>query len=294
MKKFLVFSVIGFFLFSSESLFVQAAPEETLPIGDLIGLRYPVVLAHGIASSDRGGHTAAWGRIPRVLREQGVDVYFGQTDAWGDIASNAGLLKTTVDSILEATGSERVNIIAHSKGGLDARYFIWRYDYGDRVASLVTVSTPHGGSEIADFLYRTRLFQSESARRRLSDISGMFMDVNPDIFSVNQNLTTANMTEFNATVTPDERVFYQAFYSVMNDAADDTLYALSFTFIKNLSGENDGLVNAGSAAWGDNPVRLPGSISHRQMTDQGTEGFPDTKITDIYLDIIRGLARMGF
>jgi triacylglycerol esterase/lipase EstA (alpha/beta hydrolase family) len=249
---------------------------------------------HGIARTDRVRHEDAWGRIPQVFRENGIEVYFGHTDAWGDISSNAELLKAAIDSILENSSHEKVNIIAHSKGGIDSRYFIWKYDYGDRVASLTTISTPHGGSEIADFIYRSGIIHSESTRSRLQDIGRIFGDVNPDMFNVNQNLTTGNMREFNTTVTKDPRVFYQVFYSVMNDSADDSVYSLSYSFLRTISGANDGLVSARSASWGNNPIRLPMSLSHRQMTDQGTEGFSDMVISDIYLDIVRELVRQGF
>ena len=275
------FAIICFFLFLSESIFS-------------IELKYPVVLVHGIARTDRGRHQESWGRIPQVLRETGIEVFFGNTDAWGDVSSNAELLKVTIDMILRNTGHEKVNIIAHSKGGIDSRYFIWKYDYGDRVASLTTISTPHGGSEIADFIYRSGVIHSESTRRGLFNLARIFGDANPDIFNVNQNLTTWNMRDFNAAVTKDERVFYQVFYSVMNDPMIDPVYSLSHAFLRNMSGENDGLVSARSASWGNNPVRLPMSLSHRQMTDQGTEEFTDMVISDIYLDIVKGLAGMGF
>jgi len=281
MKKPMFFAIICFFLFLSESIFS-------------IELKYPVVLVHGIARTDRGRHQESWGRIPQVLRETGIEVFFGNTDAWGDVSSNAELLKVTIDMILRNTGHEKVNIIAHSKGGIDSRYFIWKYDYGDRVASLTTISTPHGGSEIADFIYRSGVIHSESTRRGLFNLARIFGDANPDIFNVNQNLTTWNMRDFNAAVTKDERVFYQVFYSVMNDPMIDPVYSLSHAFLRNMSGENDGLVSARSASWGNNPVRLPMSLSHRQMTDQGTEEFTDMVISDIYLDIVKGLAGMGF
>src|SRR5204863_998767 len=45
----------------------------------------------------------------------------------------------------------RVIIIAHSMGGLDARYMISRLRMADRVAALITVSTPHRGSPYADW-----------------------------------------------------------------------------------------------------------------------------------------------
>ena len=46
---------------------------------------------------------------------------------------------------------DRVVIIAHSMGGLDARYMISRLGMDDRVTALVTITTPHRGSPYADW-----------------------------------------------------------------------------------------------------------------------------------------------
>ena len=296
MKNKAIIALFWFF-FSSVYIVAQVIPAAEFSQSERIELRYPVILVHGIARSDRGDRQA-WGRIPTVLRESGIEVFYGYTDAWGDVASNARLLKATVDNILATTNHERVNIIAHSKGGIDSRYFIWRYDYGDRVASLTTLSTPHGGSEIADFLYQlrtqVRILDNENLRRRLGNVGRLFGDLNPDFHNVNRDLTTENMERFNAMVTKDPRVFYQVIYSVMKDSGDDSMYSLSHAFIRNISGENDGLVSAKSARWGDNPIRLPISLSHRQMTDLGGDNGSSAIVLNIYLGIVRDLARKGF
>ena len=294
MKKVVLIAVICFFLFSSESNHLHTILQSGIATDEKIELKYPIVLVHGIARNDKGRHFQPWGRIPRVLRENGIEVYFGNTDAWGNIISNAELLKATIDSILENTKHERVNIIAHSKGGIDSRYLIWKYDYGDKVASLTTVSTPHGGAEIADFFFNSSIIHTESARKQLRAAGRAFGDVHPDMYSVNQNLTTENMGVFNKIVTRDARVYYQVIYSVMNDPADDPIFFFSYTHIKNISGENDGLVSEKSARWGSNPIKLAASISHDQIIDQGREKFPGMEIPIIYLEIIRDLAGKGF
>ena len=58
------------------------------------------------------------------------------------------------------------------------------------MASLITISTPHGGAEIADLVFNSKVIHSESVRRMLQDISRFFTDTNPDIYSVNRDLTT--------------------------------------------------------------------------------------------------------
>lgn len=294
MKKLVLIVIVCFILFSSEAVFVRTFPSGQFEQFDKIELKYPVVLVHGIASTDRSRNFQPWGRISEVLQHHGIEVYYGNTDAWGDILTNAEILRNTVDSILENTDHEKVNIIAHSKGGIDARYFIWKFGYGDRVASLTTMATPHGGAEIADYFFNSRIIHTRTVRRGFQTVGRMFGDVNPDMYSVNQNLTTENMREFNANIPKDPNVFYQSIYSVLHDPSDDAVYTLSHAHIKNISGDNDGLVSEVSASWGYNPIRLPLSLSHRQIVDQSIRKYPGMEIPNIYLQIVYELGKRGF
>jgi triacylglycerol lipase len=261
---------------------------------DNLSLKYPVVLVHGIAIRDRDVASAPWGRIPRILRENGVEVYFGNTDAWGTIETNAELLKTTVDKILKETGKEKVNIIAHSKGGLDSRCMIWKYNYEDKVASLTTISTPHHGAVLADMILSLKSLHTETAKKTLGDLEILYNDIYPDIYTAGYNLTTANMKEFNRMVTMDDIVFYQSIYSVMNNARDDLLFTVSYNYIKKESGENDGLVSESSARWGNNITKVEGGISHGQIIDILGKDPLDMKIPNIYLRIVNDLGLKGF
>ena len=56
--------------------------------------------------------------------------------------------------ILRKTGAEKVNIIAHSKGGLDSRWAISKLGLAPHVASLTTINTPHRGCVFAQHLLR--------------------------------------------------------------------------------------------------------------------------------------------
>ena len=117
-----------------------------MPLYENIPLQYPVVLVHGIFAHDRASIIKFWGRIPQFLTGRGIPVFWGNTDAWGSYESNALILKKTIESILAQTRTKKVNIIAHSKGGIDARYLVWKHDFGAKVASLTTMCTPHHGS----------------------------------------------------------------------------------------------------------------------------------------------------
>mgnify|MGYP000553170727 CR=1 FL=1 len=63
-----------------------------------------------------------------------------------------GELARRIQEILAETGCEKVNIIAHSKGGLDSRAAIAHAGCAPFVATLTTINTPHRGCIFAEYL----------------------------------------------------------------------------------------------------------------------------------------------
>ncbi|MEU6403497.1 alpha/beta fold hydrolase [Streptomyces sp. NPDC046985] len=66
-----------------------------------------------------------------------------------DIRTAADLLGRHIEEICERTGSDRVDVVGHSLGGLIARYYVQRLGGDLRVRTLVTLGTPHGGTRVA-------------------------------------------------------------------------------------------------------------------------------------------------
>src|SRR5882672_1946654 len=132
------------------------------------------------------------------LREQGHNVLEPQVDPTGSIDKRGGQL---ADKILKQTApGTKVHILAHSMGGLDARFAIKnRSDLAGRVATLVTIGTPHRGSPVADavanetgpllnripHLLRQKLESNTEALRDLTTpVCSAFDDATPDAPSV--------------------------------------------------------------------------------------------------------------
>lgn len=259
-----------------------------------IPLKYPVVLVHGVAARDKSSNTKFWGRIPGTLAGLGVKVFFGRTDAWGDYITNAATLKTNIEKILLETGKEKVNIIGHSKGGIDSRYLLWKYDFGDKIASLTTICTPHHGAELADLLYNRKITHTKFTKKILMLFGKLYGDSNPDIYRVNYQLTTAKMKEFNKKVIPDNRVFYQSLYTTIDYTFDDILFFYSYLYLKIVRGKNDGVVSEYSANWGNNVAQIASGISHAEILDVKNKKISGIHIPDIYVKIVRELCEKGF
>lgn len=61
---------------------------------------------------------------------------------------SAGELDARIRQIVRETGCGKVNIIAHSKGGLDCRYALAKLGTDQYTASLTTINTPHRGANL--------------------------------------------------------------------------------------------------------------------------------------------------
>jgi triacylglycerol esterase/lipase EstA (alpha/beta hydrolase family) len=114
----------------------------------------PVLLIHGYASD-----ASVWTKWEDLLKKDGIPFYpitfYKSDDKCGSAADHAKELKTQVQQILKniTKGSypKQVNIVGHSKGGLDARVFLANSTFTDNkaVANLIMIGTPNAGSPIA-------------------------------------------------------------------------------------------------------------------------------------------------
>lgn len=122
---------------------------------------YPFVLAHGIAAD-----ASTWedGAAPGVLAEMdkaGV-LYnrFSTANKNGSVAANAADLKGKIAGFLQTVKAKKVNLIVHSKGGLDSQALATISAPTFEVLSLGTLSTPHRGSVVADLTMLQRAVAS--------------------------------------------------------------------------------------------------------------------------------------
>jgi pimeloyl-ACP methyl ester carboxylesterase len=75
-------------------------------------------------------------------------ITFVNDDECGSVAQHATELRNIVNDILSGSPYDKVNIVAHSKGGLDARWYIANNNI-DKVANLIMIGTPNSGTTAA-------------------------------------------------------------------------------------------------------------------------------------------------
>lgn len=104
----------------------------------------PVLLVHGYLED-----ATIWRSWEKLLAEDNIQFYtvtFTNDDKCGSAAAHAVELQRIIQKILNSTGYNKVNIAAHSKGGLDARAYLATGT--DTVANLIMIGTPNAGSPL--------------------------------------------------------------------------------------------------------------------------------------------------
>jgi triacylglycerol lipase len=203
----------------------------------------PVVLAHGLLGFDEvqlaTGRVEYFRGVAGGLEKLGTRVYRPQVPPVASVAARAARLADYVRQLPD----QRVNIIAHSLGGLDARFAIAQLGLDQRVASLTTIGTPHLGTPLAD--YGTSVLEKVGIRRLLRlcglDLEGFF------------ELSEQRMTGFNQHVEDASTVAYGSVVSVVTSgtAGINPLLLPCYLLLKQRVGANDGLVPWDSQVWGE-------------------------------------------
>lgn len=264
----------------------------------LCATRYPILLVHGVFFRDNPV-VKYWGRIPRELENNGAQVFYGHHQSALSVADSAREITETIDKILRATGCEKVNIIAHSKGGLDCRYAMAHCGAADKVASLTTINTPHRGCLFADWLLeKTSQEFEESVAYTYNSSAKLLGDTTPDFLAAVYDLTASACTAFDRATPQPEGVLCQSVGSLMGKARLGQFpLNLFYPFVKRFDGENDGLVGEASFAWGDSYTLLrprgKRGISHADMTDLNRHNIPGFDVREFYVQLVAKLKEKG-
>jgi len=256
---------------------------------DTCTTKYPILLVHGILVRD--GFTRIWGKIPKTLRANGADVFVGKHDALGTFEHNAHQLKKRIKEILVEAKAEKVNIIAHSKGGLDSRRLINLDGMADKVASLTTIGSPHHGLNYVDRLLKIPGCLFGPVTLFANIFYKIIGDKKPTFWRTVRGFTPQNIGKFNKENPDHPAVFYQSY-------ALRLIKGKRFRrkFISKHDGDNDGMVGTETAKWsgykGILGEDIPKGVGHTAAIGRRrVKGF---NATDAFVEIVRELKEMGY
>ena len=266
--------------------------------------KYPIVLVHGVGFRDLKW-PVYWGRITKILEAHGANIYYGLQDCWASTDTNAKVLAKRVDEILAESGSEKVNLIGHSKGGLEARMVASSLGMAEKVASITTIATPHYGSKTVSKLLKAPKWIYEAASFVVDHWIKIIGDREPAFMTVCQEFSEDHMKRFNDENPDVAGVFYQSYACVMNHPFSDITLSTANFIVKIIEGENDGLVTVRSASWGKDITVLRSAtrrgISHVDAIDVRRIPFSHKReegkvsdIAEVYVAITQKIKRLGY
>ena len=273
--------------------------DNTRAENEICKTKYPILLVHGIFFRDLNFFNY-WGRIPKELIKNGATVYYGNQRSSASVEECGLELKNRIDEIVNLTGCEKVNIIAHSKGGLDSRYAASLPGMSDKIASITTINTPHKGCEYADFLIERapKAFLSFIASKYDSALSHLG-EKSPDFAAGVNDLTAKKCAERNANLPSLDGILCRSVGSYMKNTRSagfplNMAYILVSIFS---SSPNDGLVDADSMQWGESFTLFKPStnrgISHGDMIDLFREDISGFDVREEYVKLVSDLKSCG-
>jgi len=242
-----------------------------------------------------------WIGVKRILEAKGCTVFITKVPPFGSIEERALSLNKILNAVVNQKlptkkDATKFNFIAHSMGGLDCRYLISRipkHEKNYEVASLTTLSTPHGGSEVANYV----VGQFGKIRQTLNNNG-------PLLPMCYYQLTTYYAQYFN-NITPDDPNVKYFSYGAYFSPKWYSSFALTWSIINYATnGEpNDGMVTVKSSHWGKYMGTLP-NIDHLDIINWRNK-FHDTyehliqnkknpeSILQLYVNITHNLAEQG-
>ncbi|MBD5383957.1 MAG: triacylglycerol lipase [Ruminococcaceae bacterium] len=261
--------------------------------------KYPILLVHGVFFRD-SRLLNYWGRIPAELTKNGATIYYGEQQSALSIAQSSEELARKIEEIVTRTGCGKLNIIAHSKGGLDSRYAISKLGCDKYVATLTTINTPHRGCIFAEYLLgaapdRIKNFIEKTYNKMFYALG----DNTPDFMSAVKCLTNSYCEEFNKEVLDSPDVMYQSYGSkAINHRGARFPLNVSYPVVKKYDGANDGLVALTSAPWGEKftPIYPPAKrgITHADMIDLNRENIKGFDVREFYVQMVSDLRERGY
>ena len=265
---------------------------------DICKTRYPLLMVHGVFFRDSRFFNY-WGRIPKELIKNGAVIFYGQQQSAASVKSSGEELSQRIKSIVNETGCEKVNIIAHSKGGLDSRFAISCLETDQYVASLTTINTPHRGCIFADYLLEKVPEKTRNAiANKYNTALKKLGDKNPDFLAAVTDLTASQCKAMSESAPDVPGVYYQSVSSKMTRARNGKFpLNVVYPLVRHFDGDNDGLVSVESAQWGENFTMISTKgkrgISHADVIDLNRENIKGFDVREFYVSLVEGLKERG-
>jgi triacylglycerol lipase len=266
------------------------------PQPELLKIKYPVFLCHGYGAIGSVIKSGPLHEPCMEIRGHGIVAIAPNIVPYARIETRAENWVQLIKTFCKDYGYEKVNIIAHSMGGLDMRCALSTMDVADKVESLTTIATPHHGSSLADLILKA----PELVTEKLSEMFDWFGDnmypkTKSDALGSLEQLTCSYVKEIFNPGHPNLNEI--SYYSYSAAVGKGTKYSINpvLKFQNNQifekEGPNDAFVSIESAKWGTQLETVPLSHlsqMHLQMNKESQKVYKK-----FWADVVKMLAENG-
>ena len=264
---------------------------------DIVQVKYPIFLCHGFGAIGSLVKPSPLHDPCMLMREHGIIAFAPNVVPYASIETRARNWVRLINKVCDDYGFEKLNVIAHSMGGLDMRFALAHLDITDRIASLTTVATPHHGTFLADLILKT----PEIITEKLSDIVDWFgnsvypREKSEVLSSVEQLCRNYIQEEFNPN-THDVKDFpyfsYSAAVGKGTNYSINPVFMFQNTQIFAKENINDSFVSVESAQWGEHIGTIP--LSHMNQINVQVSKENRPKYKDFWIGVVKMLRDKGF
>lgn len=266
------------------------------PQPELIRLKYPIFMCHGF-----GGLAGVLKSTPlqdpcMKIRSHGVPAIAPNIVPYSKIETRAKNWAQLIRNFCADFGCKKVNVIAHSMGGLDMRYALSKLGAEQFTASLTTIATPHRGASLAEYVLKT----PDKIMDALVTVFDWFGDyiypkTKSDALGSLEQLTCSYARDIFNPDHPDvEGVSYYSYSAAVGKGTDfpiNPVLRFQNNQIFDKEGENDAFVSVKSARWGTHLETIPLSHlsqMHLQMNKESNKIYEQ-----FWVKVIKRLAEKG-
>ena len=270
---------------------------QEFPQPELLKTKYPLFMCHGFGAIGSLVKPTPLHDPCMMMRERGIVAIAPNVVPYASIDTRAKNWVRLITQFCDEHGFEKVNVVAHSMGGLDMRHALAHLGIEDKVASLTTIASPHRGTFLADLVLKT----PEKLAEKITEAADWLgnnvypFEKSDALQSVEQLSREYILDTFNPG-TPDSGnipVFsYGAAVGKGTNYSLNPIFKFQNAQIFDKEGINDSFVSVESAKWGEYLGTINISHMHQINVQVGKEVRP--RYNDFWTGVVKRWGEMGF
>jgi triacylglycerol lipase len=269
---------------------------DEFPEPETVKLKHPILLCHGYGAIASLVKPSPLYDVALLLRSHNVLTFAPNIVPYAKIETRAQSWVKLIEEITTDLPGGKVNVVAHSMGGLDMRYALSELEVASHVASFTTVSTPHRGTSLAELTLRT----PGAIRDKLADFLDWMGDriyphTKSDSVGSAAQLTRQYVTEvFNPQISDVSDIPYYSYTSAVGKGTEAPIRVIARyqnNHIFDHEGPNDGMVSVESARWGEH-IKTS-DLSHLEQMNLRIKDERVPLFRKFWLDVAKMLEEKG-